>query len=256
MSVSRASTVTSFDRDYVKVYNSKLLDMLTEDPGGVGCLMSHIEVCKLIVSRGYDRACVIEDDAELDDDFPIFVDVTTQYPNDIDAIKLEAAMKRKFVLCSHVARVAGRNLVSVPGNNTNGAACYIMTRQGASKFVEATLKAGYVAVDHFMFSYRLSSIKSLHVLPYPARQGAVFVSTISQPLAIQLSQPFAAPKKKRRRRTMREVWEIRSRRSKEVFNAFLISRRIIGARMLYLTMARVQTKISARPNRMPSRAEL
>jgi glycosyl transferase family 25 len=203
--------------------------------GGVGCWISHVEMAKLILSRGLERACVIEDDSEFDKTFPLFVDEAVQYPIYADAIKLEAAMRRKFVLCSAAGRVAGRQLAYVPGNNTSGSACYIITKRGAQKLVEAIETAGYNTIDHFMFTFEQSGLRPLHVLPYPARQNRLLLSTIS-----------TASKAKRRRRTMRETLQIRSRRFKDVFRSFWNSRQIIGPRMLLLTMARVQSTMSAR----------
>jgi glycosyl transferase family 25 len=203
--------------------------------GGVGCWISHVEVAKLILSRALERACVIEDDSEFDGTFPLFVQEATKYPIYADAIKLEAVMRRKFVLGSAVGRVAGRQLAYVPGNNTSGSSCYIITKLGAQKAIEASQKSGYQTIDHFMFTFEQSGIKPLHVLPYPARQCRLLPSTIS-----------TGPKAKKQRRTMREVIQIRSRRFKDVFRSFWNSRQIIGPRMLLLTMARVQSKMSAR----------
>jgi glycosyl transferase family 25 len=222
--------------------------------GGVGCWISHVELAKLILSRGLERACVIEDDSEFDETFPLFVDEAAPYPTYADAIKLEAAMRRKFVLCSGVGRIAGRQLAYVPGNNTSGAACYIITKRGAQKLIGGIQKFDYQALDHFIFTFERSGIKPLHVLPYPARQSRLFLSTISPdpaqaapfPAGIPIQARTPLPKPKKRRRTMREVVQIRSRRFKDVARSFWNSRLIIGPRMLLLTMARVQSKRAAR----------
>ena len=272
---------SNLDLAFVEQHYPNLLEDARAGGGGVGGLLSHFEVAKLILSRGLERACVVEDDAEFDTTFPVFVDEKTAYPACADTIKLEAAMRRKFVLCSVVKRVGGRLLAYVPANNAAGAASYILTRQGAQKLVEASQKVRYVGIDHFIFTYELSGMKPLHILPYPSRQSGLFPSTIStyptdifatsapkpSPVVAQETSSGASPvlatptirqkidlfaekigrrldpKRKpwRRRRTMREVIEIRSRRSREVFRAFLNSRRIVGAGMFRLTVASVQS---------------
>lgn len=203
--------------------------------GGIGCYISHVEASKLILERGLEAACIMEDDAEFDDGFSLFVNAGTKYPRWAEAIKLEARVRRMLVPCCHIGKVAGRKLAYVPGNNTNGAACYIMMKAGAEKMVNIVGKLQYGALDRTVFSYEVSSIKSLHVLPYPARQ----LRQTSLPSTISADRTMP---KKRVRKTMRQVLQIRFAGTKRFINALLQSREVIGARFLRLSLARVQTK--------------
>ncbi len=205
------------------------------DAGGLGCYISHVEVSRLILERGLGAACVIEDDAEFDDDFYRFVDAGTSFPHWAEAIKLEAWMKRKFVPCCHIDWMLGRRLAYVPGNNANGAACYIMTKAGAEKMINIVAKVEYGPLDRWVFDYGISTIKSLHVLPYPSRQ----LRKMSVPST--LSKLNTMPKKKVRK-TVKQVIRIRAKRSRDVLAAFLESRKVIGPRMLRFALAKVQSK--------------
>ena len=223
------------DRDFIERNYPQFLAMFDrkEGLGAIGCFISHVEVSKMLLSRTIDRACIMEDDAEFDADFPKFISEDAGYPEWAEAIKLESSGKRKYVMCSHLERIAGRRLVYVPGNNTNGAACYIMTRRGAEKVANTIAKTEFRGVDHLLFDYRLAKIKSVHVLPYPARQCG-FPSTIN------LTPP--AKTKMRKRKTVAEVLRIRFNGSANIFRAFWASKEVIGAKMLNLSISKMQTR--------------
>jgi GR25 family glycosyltransferase involved in LPS biosynthesis len=222
-------------RDFIERNYPQLLGLFDrkEALGAIGCFISHVEVSKMLLSRAIDRACIMEDDAEFDDDFPKFISEDAGYPEWAEAIKLESSGKRKYVMCSHVERIAGRRLVYVPGNNTNGSACYIMTKRGAGKVVDTIAKAEFRGVDHLLFDYRLAKIKSVHILPYPARQCG-FLSTVNL--------VSAAKRKIRKRKTIAEVLRIRFKGSANVLGAFLASKQVIGAKMLNLSISKMQTR--------------
>lgn len=202
--------------------------------GELGCFISHVEAARLMLERGLTRACIVEDDAEFDSDFHRFVDDKTQFPSWAEAIKLESCVKRKFVQCCHVGAAAGRRLAYVPGNNEPGAACYILTKAGAEKVVNVASKLKD-PIDLVIFDHTISSIKSIHVLPYPARQ----LRKMSMPSAIRASNTL--PKKKVRN-TMRQVLKIRTRRSREVAKAWAAAWHVIGVRTLLISFAKNQTK--------------
>ncbi len=207
----------------------------SENLPGIGCSVSHIGASKLILERGLDAACIMEDDAEFDDDFPRFVDTGTKYPEWADTIKLEARVNRKLVACCHIGTVAGRQLAYVPGNNTNGAACYIMTKAGARKVADILGNRPYSGWDHTLFEYTTSTVKALHVLPYPARQ----LRQMSLPGTIS---PVSTMPKKKVRKTMGQVLKIRVEGTRRFFSALLTASEVIGARAMLLTLSRVQTK--------------
>lgn len=223
------------EKEFIERNYPQLLDMFErkEAPGAIGCFISHVELSKMLLARNIDRACILEDDAEFDEDFSKFVAEDAGYPEWAEAIKLESSVKRKYVMCSYVERVAGRRLVCIPGNNTNGSACYIITKRGAEKVADTVARAEFRGVDHLLFDYRLANIKSIHVLPYPARQcGAA--STINLARSVKV--------KKRKRKTVRQVLDVRLRRTADVFNSFWTSKEVIGAKIINLAIAKVQTK--------------
>lgn len=208
------------------VDGSKILKTKVLGPGASACFMSHIEAAKLILERGLDQACILEDDAIFREDFALFVQKESSYPTWADAIKLEAKVRRRLVLCFHVGRLRGSRIAYVPGNCANGSAAYILTRSGAEKVATVVSRIEDKGIDHALFDSS-SCIRTVHVLPYPVHQS-------------EASSTIGYKAKIKKRRTLRQIWQVRLNGSKALMRAVIASRKTIGtARMMRLALASV-----------------
>ena len=83
--------------------------------GCLGCLKSHVEVCKLALSRNYKNILVLEDDTQFIDDF----NKLYTYSSDIDNIDM------LYLAGSHLGTQQSitNNIKKVVGTHTTGSYC-------------------------------------------------------------------------------------------------------------------------------------
>ncbi len=84
--------------------------------GCLGCLRSHVEVCKLALSRGYKNILVLEDDTEFVDTFDKLALYSKQIEDDYDMLYLSG---------SHLGecKMVSENVKRVVGTHTTGSYC-------------------------------------------------------------------------------------------------------------------------------------
>jgi GR25 family glycosyltransferase involved in LPS biosynthesis len=84
--------------------------------GCLGCLRSHVEVCKLALSRGYKNILVLEDDTEFVDAFDKLALYSKQIEDNYDMLYLSG---------SHLGecKMVSENVKRVNGTHTTGAYC-------------------------------------------------------------------------------------------------------------------------------------
>lgn len=116
-------------------------------PSMIGCALSHMNLWRLVVERGYERALVIEDDARLVPTFRQGLrDALRDVPSDFDVLLLGCFMlcnkDRNYAPLNHFARLfVGRRKddrtwgsVFVP-EKFAGTHCYVVSRRGAKKLL-------------------------------------------------------------------------------------------------------------------------
>jgi glycosyl transferase family 25 len=233
------------------------IDMFIRDgaSGNLGCRLSHIEISKVISIRGVKAACVLEDDADLDANFSEWVSEETVYPSWAHIIKLQGSNKRRWVIGSQFGTINNRRLIFVPGTNTNGSAAYIVTADGAKRIVEQLPRTRRCGTDHALFTYELTGLKTLHVLPYPARQTGKSIiqdksfkeeikkimyeddvrpktAVVNKNFSLYVSYYAGLPLK---------ILNKRVKKSVQVFGSLVRARKIIGKRIFAIRVFRVQT---------------
>lgn len=77
------------DIEYKGVINRNSIDKRPMSNGDIGCILSHLKVCKIAKDRGYKNYLIFEDDAEFHPSFEqSFNDYISQVPKDWDMIYL------------------------------------------------------------------------------------------------------------------------------------------------------------------------
>jgi glycosyl transferase family 25 len=135
--------------------------------GEIGCFASHVAALRLLVERNLPVAIIMEDDAQIDDDFPLWADADAPFPSDYDVIKLEGVhfpRDKGF----QIGRAHGRSIVFCDAPN-RGSACYRLTRRGAKKCLSG-LKVMRGALDIELFGYWRNGINIYEVIPHPCTQ--------------------------------------------------------------------------------------
>lgn len=116
-------------------------------PSMIGCALSHMNLWRLVVERGYERVLVIEDDAQLVPDFQEGLrDALRDVPSDFDVLLLGCFMlcnkDRNYTPLNRLARMFTRlrqddrtwGRVFVP-ERFAGTHCYVISRKGAAKLL-------------------------------------------------------------------------------------------------------------------------
>lgn len=138
--------------------------------------MSHAAIWQRVLDDGHDFACIMEDDIVLAPDFRYWLERIEQYPLEFDILKLEAIARHKCRIGT-VVKCSDRWQIAQCWFAAAGAACYIISRQGAQRLLAYEMPIS-APVDTAMLRYWENSIRTFEVLPYLARQRGVDVSTI------------------------------------------------------------------------------
>jgi len=156
-------------------------------PGEVGNFLSHLRVLETMLERKYERACILEDDVELDSTFASFLDSSLPWPTKTDVLKLEIALPEPRVRVLALGHVGPRELVFIPRGGASGSAAYIISYEGVAKLIP-TLRRMTNFHDWQAFTPRKGGITISHVFPLPVRQS----------LATEIERP-KTPRQKRPR---------------------------------------------------------
>ncbi len=184
--------------------------------GELGCLLSHIEVWKLIASSDDPFGAVFEDDVHIDPNLRAFLE--GPIPKEIDVVKLETVNLHTRVSRWPRASVASVGLHELKSLHT-GAGAYALSRRAARALVERVTMFD-VPADHLLFELDHPSSRNLLrvqcvpalaiqdcVLPSDRQKGGFLSSAMSDrpvwaPTAKKLrlvdrvfSSPFSVPRR-------------------------------------------------------------
>jgi glycosyl transferase family 25 len=134
----------------------------------VACFQSHVGVLQIIHDRGYERACVLEDDLDLAPDFGTFLDPTLKLPSNTDFLKLEVTQFKRLKVLP-VGPIGARTLAVISRDGDIGAAAYVVTARGVRNLLP-NLKSMVDFYDHQAFGAVTWKPRVYHVIPFPAHQ--------------------------------------------------------------------------------------
>lgn len=142
--------------------------------GEVGCYASHLCAAQKIVAEGLAHAVILEDDAELDDDFAKVCQAAVKNaPAEWDLIHLSAVVKRPMVGIANLS--VFHDLVRYTRNPANTAA-YVLSNAGARKMLTPMKRVRPNDMDNRRAWEQ--HINFLGVYPAPARQAERMKSTM------------------------------------------------------------------------------
>ncbi len=159
-------------------------------PTEIACYASHLKVMRLIVERQLPRAIILEDDADFDDDFAVWIQDDCPIPQDTDVLKLEGFGAHNSIKIP-ISRYNNRS-INFAYKPAGGAAAYILTLEGAKKAIK-TLNIMREQIDDDLFGYWKNGLKVYEVFPFPAKQDQIDHATIrghalERPLSLKLSR--------------------------------------------------------------------
>ncbi|KAI95051.1 hypothetical protein T281_07730 [Rhodomicrobium udaipurense JA643] len=178
--------------------------------GEVGNFLSHRHLLELIVERGHERACIIEDDVDFDPCFPVFLDAKLLWPTGTDVLKLEIAFPEPRVRVMTLGKFGECELVFVVQGGEPGCAAYIITQEGARKLLPQ-LRQMTDIFDWQAFSYTRSGLSIAHILPLP----------VWQELATEMERSKSKQRKRKTRskriwHSIRKRWSLLRKRVQEI----------------------------------------
>lgn len=130
--------------------------------GAAGCFLSHRALWSEIAKGNDPYVLVLEDDAHLSPDLPLFLSDTSWIPKDADIIHAERTQKYVMVT-GRAHRVLGRRIVKVTGGDTGGAS-YILSRECADELAKS-LATIDVEFDQILFNHQRNELTVYKLLP-------------------------------------------------------------------------------------------
>jgi glycosyl transferase family 25 len=129
--------------------------------------MSHQKALRIVADRRLPRALILEDDATFDDDFAAWASSECPLPSELDLLKLEGVGAPNTIKIP-ISTVADR-AIQFSYKPAGGAAAYMITLDGARKALKA-LDIARSQLDHDLFAYWRTGLRTYEVFPFPARQ--------------------------------------------------------------------------------------
>ena len=128
--------------------------------GQMGCLRSHVEVCKLALSRGYKNVLILEDDVEFTDSINKLKPYSKQVNDDYDMLYLAG---------SHLGTQewVGTNIKRVVGTLTAGAYCI---NERTMRYIVDNIPSYNKEIDVFYAEQLQPRFKCFCTHPHIARQ--------------------------------------------------------------------------------------
>ena len=128
--------------------------------GCLGCLKSHLEVCKLALSRGYKNILILEDDTEFVQDFNKIYEYSNQINNTYDML---------YLCGSHLGKKVNTtsNIIKVLGTHTTGS---YLIKEEAMKYLIENINAYDKEIDVFYAHNLQNSLNCYCAIPHIARQ--------------------------------------------------------------------------------------
>lgn len=119
--------------------------------GELACFMSHVSVWQKMVDKQIPHLAVFEDDVYLGENADYFLSQDDWIQNDWDIIKIEAFADKVFLSGPKINIANGsRQIVQLTGKNL-GTAGYILSLNGAQKYLDYICKIQLIPLDQIMF---------------------------------------------------------------------------------------------------------
>lgn len=117
----------------------------------IGCWLSHKRAMEQLIASGAPMAAIIEDDARLFPEFATVLKAIEELPFSFDVIDLHRKFKRQEIFIP-LRQLTPQNKLGRIGYTHMGAIGYVISRQGAEKFLNSVTRLGH-AVDKEMHRY-------------------------------------------------------------------------------------------------------
>jgi glycosyl transferase family 25 len=164
------SAEADFDGEgYARSHGKKVV------PNEVGCYLSHMAVMKRFLQTAHEHCLVLEDDAQLSNDFSAVVQQVLGSPANGDLTLLYG--NRRHVALALSELPCHRKMVGYWGKQT-GAVAYLVNRKAAEAFVRHMLPMR-LPLDHAFSQVWTMGIRMRGVHPFPVTTGA-FESVIGK----------------------------------------------------------------------------
>ena len=141
--------------------------------GSEANILSHCQAMEMFLSTSSPAALILEDDAELASDLPLFVESLDWWPKRTGLVKLEAYGRKHLLFgreCGHGHK--GRQLRRIL-LYSGGSAGYMVNRDAAREIL-ASCRNVSMSIDHVLFDLRVSSVarrlRPVQILPGLVRQ--------------------------------------------------------------------------------------
>ena len=132
--------------------------------GCLGCLKSHLEVCRIALERNYKNILILEDDTELIQDFNKIYEYSSQIENNYDMLYLAG---------SHlgIKHQVAPNIIKIFGTHTTGS--YLITEKVMKYFVN-NIKAYSREVDVFYATHIQDKFNCYCTVPHITKQRSSY----------------------------------------------------------------------------------
>ena len=128
--------------------------------GCLGCLCSHVEVCKLALSRGYKNILILEDDVEFTDSINKLKPYSKQVNDDYDMLYLAGSHLGEWKMVSE-------NVKRVVGTHTTGSYCI---SERVMKYLVSNIDSYDKEIDVFYAKEVQPRFRCFCVHPHVVRQ--------------------------------------------------------------------------------------
>ncbi len=171
--------------------------------GAIGCYMSHIAVLKLMIDRGLEKICILEDDAVFEPECVEWLQDNTPIPSDGDILKLSINGDTNLLSGIPVQTYQDRDIVFLPRRGIHGAYAYIVTQKAAQQIIKdySIITDAY---DQAIFEYWNSKLSIYHAFP-PVIKHAYSDSIIDRDRLPKGSHKAKKSFSYRLRRRMRDI---------------------------------------------------
>ena len=128
--------------------------------GCLGCLLSHMQVCKLALERNYKNILILEDDTQFIHNLDKLQEFSSQINNDYDML---------YLCGSHLGRreKVSENIIKVRGTHTTGS--YLIT-EPVMKFLVENIQSYSKEIDVFYAEEIQTKFNCYCTLPHITKQ--------------------------------------------------------------------------------------
>lgn len=145
-------------------------------PGAIGCALSHQKALQLIVSEHYRRACILEDDLLLPDNFRSILEEVDEVSTDSEVILLYWLSFEKQLFVRQTASLLNTGYHLAESRNSDrllSAVGYVVSADSATKLIESNrpIRATADSWGYFLSRGAVERIRSLVPSPIQLAQA-------------------------------------------------------------------------------------